>query len=162
MVNDSLSDMLIRIKNGYLAGSVETSMPTSKLRVAVAKVLVSEKYVTSAEVNALRFVRFSGNYENLTATFIDDSGVDELFDNTVYLTYYTQSLFWYQEQWAGWVPRSQVEKSGNQITVRIGQLPIDRDYFKPRRHIDVEFVVRRSTGANHRDLPFDVEHQIER
>lgn len=52
MVNDSLSDMLIRIKNGYLARAVEVSMPTSKLRVAVADVLVKEKYIKEAKVDA--------------------------------------------------------------------------------------------------------------
>ncbi len=52
MVNDSLSDMLIRIKNGYLAQAVEVFMPTSKLRVAVAEVLVKENYIKEAKVDA--------------------------------------------------------------------------------------------------------------
>lgn len=45
MVNDSLSDMLIRIKNGYLAQAPVVVMPPSKLRLAVAKVLLKEGFV---------------------------------------------------------------------------------------------------------------------
>lgn len=52
MVNDSLSDMLIRIKNGYLAKAVEVAMPTSKLKKAVAEVLVKESYIKDAVVDA--------------------------------------------------------------------------------------------------------------
>jgi small subunit ribosomal protein S8 len=45
MVRDPLSDLVSRIKNGYLAGLVSISMPKSKLREAVLKILSAEKYI---------------------------------------------------------------------------------------------------------------------
>ncbi len=49
MVIDSLSDLVIRIKNGYRAGQRKVEMPHSRVKEAVAKVLVSEGYVEKAE-----------------------------------------------------------------------------------------------------------------
>lgn len=49
MVIDSLSDLVIRIKNGYRAGLRKVEMPHSRVKEAVAKVLASEGYVEKAE-----------------------------------------------------------------------------------------------------------------
>lgn len=49
-MNDRLSDMATRIRNGYLAGKKEVTMPSTKLLVGVAQVLVEEKYLLSFEV----------------------------------------------------------------------------------------------------------------
>lgn len=53
MVNDPIADMLIRIKNGYLAGKRTINVPHSKVKEALARVLEKYEYigsVTKAEV----------------------------------------------------------------------------------------------------------------
>jgi small subunit ribosomal protein S8 len=44
---DPIADMLTRIRNANQALHLETSMPSSKLKVEVAKILTSEGYVDS-------------------------------------------------------------------------------------------------------------------
>jgi small subunit ribosomal protein S8 len=44
-MNDPLSDMLTRIRNGQRARKVSVSMPASNLKLAVVKVLESEGYI---------------------------------------------------------------------------------------------------------------------
>lgn len=44
-MSDPISDMLTRIRNAQMAGKVSVSMPSSKLKVAIAKVLKDEGYV---------------------------------------------------------------------------------------------------------------------
>lgn len=46
-MSDPIADMLTRIRNGQQAQKVEVSMPASKVKSAVAEVLVSEGYLTS-------------------------------------------------------------------------------------------------------------------
>ena len=46
-MSDPIADMLTRIRNGQQAQKVEVSMPASKVKSAVAEVLVSEGYVSS-------------------------------------------------------------------------------------------------------------------
>lgn len=45
-MNDPISDMLTRIRNGQKARKVSVSMPASKAKEAVAKVLKDEGYIT--------------------------------------------------------------------------------------------------------------------
>jgi small subunit ribosomal protein S8 len=45
VVNDPIADMLTRIRNAGLARRTETSMPSSKLLVAIAKILQQEGYI---------------------------------------------------------------------------------------------------------------------
>jgi small subunit ribosomal protein S8 len=45
-MNDPISDMLTRIRNGQKARTVNVSMPASKAKEAVAKVLKDEGYIT--------------------------------------------------------------------------------------------------------------------
>lgn len=49
-VTDPLADMIIRIRNGQTAGKREVSMQSSKLKVAVCKVLVDQGYLESYRV----------------------------------------------------------------------------------------------------------------
>lgn len=49
-VTDPISDMLCRMRNALAAGKAETGMPSSKLRLAVAKVLKDEGYITDFTV----------------------------------------------------------------------------------------------------------------
>ncbi len=44
-MQDPLSDMLTRIRNAQMVGKTEVTMPSSKLKVSVAKVLEEEGYV---------------------------------------------------------------------------------------------------------------------
>lgn len=44
-MQDPLADMIARIKNAQMAGLAETSMPSSKIKSAVAGVLKSEGYI---------------------------------------------------------------------------------------------------------------------
>lgn len=45
MVSDSIADALIRIKNGYMAGKVETVVPYSKLIFNLCKLLEKEGFI---------------------------------------------------------------------------------------------------------------------
>lgn len=50
-MSDPLADMLTRIRNGAMAKFDSIDMPTSKIKVNIAKVLQDEGYVTSYQVN---------------------------------------------------------------------------------------------------------------
>ncbi|MBC3767589.1 30S ribosomal protein S8 [Neptunicella marina] len=50
-MQDPIADMFTRIRNGQLAQKVAVVMPSSKLRVALAKVLKEEGYITDYAVN---------------------------------------------------------------------------------------------------------------
>jgi len=45
-MSDPIADMLTRIRNGQSAGKKSVKLPSSKLKVAIAKVLKDEGYVT--------------------------------------------------------------------------------------------------------------------
>ena len=49
-MQDPIADMLTRIRNGQAANKVAISMPSSKLKVAIASVLAEEGYVESFKV----------------------------------------------------------------------------------------------------------------
>ncbi|UJJ32885.1 30S ribosomal protein S8 [Halopseudomonas maritima] len=49
-MQDPLADMLTRIRNAQMAEKSNVSMPSAKLKVAVAKVLKEEGYVAGYEV----------------------------------------------------------------------------------------------------------------
>jgi small subunit ribosomal protein S8 len=51
-LQDPISDMFTRIRNGQSAKKVTVTMPTSKLKVAVAKVLKDEGFITEFSVNS--------------------------------------------------------------------------------------------------------------
>jgi small subunit ribosomal protein S8 len=46
-MSDPIADMLTRIRNGQQAQKANVSMPSSKLKVAIAKVLQDEGYIDS-------------------------------------------------------------------------------------------------------------------
>ena len=50
MMTDPIADMLTRLRNAALAHQDRTEIPLSKLKVAVAKILKEEGYVTDYEV----------------------------------------------------------------------------------------------------------------
>lgn len=49
-VNDPISDMLTRIRNGGMARKAEVVMPSTKVIVAIAKILKDEGYIADFEV----------------------------------------------------------------------------------------------------------------
>lgn len=49
-MSDPISDMLTRIRNGQMARKAQVSMPSSKAKVAIARVLQDEGYISSYEV----------------------------------------------------------------------------------------------------------------
>lgn len=49
-VNDPIADMLTRIRNGLIAGHTSVSIPYSKMKEELARVLQEEGYVESYEV----------------------------------------------------------------------------------------------------------------
>jgi small subunit ribosomal protein S8 len=50
-MQDPISDMLTRIRNGQAAKKVAVKMPSSKLKVAIAKLLTEEGYVADYAVS---------------------------------------------------------------------------------------------------------------
>ena len=49
-MSDPIADMLTRIRNGQMVDKAEGAMPSSKLKVAIAKVLKDEGYIENFEV----------------------------------------------------------------------------------------------------------------
>lgn len=47
MMSDPIADMLTRVRNAQAAAKVDVTMPSSKLKVAIAKVLQDEGFITS-------------------------------------------------------------------------------------------------------------------
>jgi small subunit ribosomal protein S8 len=50
-MQDPIADMFTRVRNGQMAGRVSVTMPSSKLRVAIANVLKEEGYVAAVSVS---------------------------------------------------------------------------------------------------------------
>lgn len=50
MVNDPIGDMLTRIRNSIMAGQNLVALPSSKLKVQIARILKEEGYISSYEV----------------------------------------------------------------------------------------------------------------
>ncbi len=46
MMSDPIADMLTRVRNAQSAAKVDVTMPSSKLKIAIAKVLLDEGYIT--------------------------------------------------------------------------------------------------------------------
>lgn len=49
-VSDPIADMLTRVRNGVLMGHALVAMPTSRLKVEIARILKEEGYIESYEV----------------------------------------------------------------------------------------------------------------
>ena len=50
-MTDPIADMLVRIRNAASVGKPSVSMPSSKIKVAIAKVLQDEGYIAGSRVN---------------------------------------------------------------------------------------------------------------
>ena len=51
MMTDPIADMLTRVRNAQAASKVSVTMPSSKLKLAIAKVLVDEGYIADFSVD---------------------------------------------------------------------------------------------------------------
>lgn len=51
-MQDPLADMLTRIRNGQMSKKTEVAMPSSKIKVAIAKVLAEEGYINGFRIEA--------------------------------------------------------------------------------------------------------------
>ncbi len=49
MVNDPIGDLLAQVKNAAMAGKKSVDVPYSKMKIAVAEVMVAEGYLSSAK-----------------------------------------------------------------------------------------------------------------
>jgi len=49
-INDPIADMLTRIRNGVMAGHMLVAMPSSKLKVEIAKIMKDEGYLEGFEI----------------------------------------------------------------------------------------------------------------
>jgi len=50
-MTDPIADFLTRIRNGQAAGKTEVSMPSSKVKLAIAQVLKDQGYIDTFEVS---------------------------------------------------------------------------------------------------------------
>ncbi|MBD3279093.1 MAG: 30S ribosomal protein S8 [Candidatus Pacebacteria bacterium] len=50
LINDPISDLLIRLKNAFMSEHEQVAMPHSKLKEAVAKLLKEHHYITDYQV----------------------------------------------------------------------------------------------------------------
>jgi small subunit ribosomal protein S8 len=51
MVNDPIADMLTRIRNASMARHTQVLMPSSKIKLAIAKILREEGFIQDFDVN---------------------------------------------------------------------------------------------------------------
>jgi len=49
-ISDPIADMLTRIRNALMVGHTSVAMPNSKIKVAIAKILKDEGYISSFDV----------------------------------------------------------------------------------------------------------------
>jgi small subunit ribosomal protein S8 len=53
MINDPIADLLTRIRNAYIARLEVISLPYSKIKEQILKILVKNKYIVSVETQDL-------------------------------------------------------------------------------------------------------------
>ena len=51
-MQDPIADMFTRIRNSQAVGNKEVAMPSSKIKIAIAKVLKDEGYITDYKVSS--------------------------------------------------------------------------------------------------------------
>lgn len=53
-MSDPIADMIIRIKNAYLARKVEVVIPHSKIKEAIGRILVDSSYVSEMKIEDIK------------------------------------------------------------------------------------------------------------
>ncbi len=51
-MQDPIADMITRVRNGQTANHAQVVMPSSKIKVAIAKVLLEEGYISGYDIEA--------------------------------------------------------------------------------------------------------------
>lgn len=68
MITDPIADMLIRLKNAYLAGKEVVEIPYSKMKEDIAKVLVKEGYLRNLTISTndskIKIIKLELKYKN--------------------------------------------------------------------------------------------------
>jgi len=67
-VTDPIADMLVRMRNAILAGHTMVAMPNSKIKLAIAKIMTDEGYISSydevdGKTPAHKMIRIRLKYE---------------------------------------------------------------------------------------------------
>lgn len=71
MINDSLSDMITRIRNAHLVQKQDVFIPTTKMNLKVAELLQQEGFVQSFEEMDTNYIRIALRYkENKAKPYI--------------------------------------------------------------------------------------------
>jgi small subunit ribosomal protein S8 len=77
-MSDPVADMLTRIRNGQAASKAQVSMPSSKVKVAIAEVLKDEGYILDYAV-----IEVEGKLElNISLKYFEGKPVIELIQRT--------------------------------------------------------------------------------
>lgn len=77
-MTDPIADMLTRIRNGQAASKAQVSMPSSKVKVAIAEVLKDEGYILDYAV-----IEVEGKLElNISLKYFEGKPVIELIQRT--------------------------------------------------------------------------------
>jgi small subunit ribosomal protein S8 len=71
MVNDAISDSLIRIKNGYMASRTEVELTYSKLVLNLCTLLQKEGYIKSLEKQDERTLKVTLKYDGRSPSLTD-------------------------------------------------------------------------------------------
>lgn len=74
---DPVADMLVIIKNGYLAKKKEVLVPFSKFKFEIAKVFEKEKFIDSAKKDDKK-IRISLSYSDNTPALSDVKRISKL------------------------------------------------------------------------------------
>ncbi len=76
MVNDPISDMLIRINNAQMVKHEQVSMPFSKVKFAIAHILKANGFISGIERNKKKIKKTEHDYLELTLRYDenDNSG----------------------------------------------------------------------------------------
>lgn len=73
-MTDPIADLIIRIKNGYLARKKSVSVPYSKMNKAISDILVKEQYVQATQVSGedpFKTIELELRYVNRTPALTD-------------------------------------------------------------------------------------------
>jgi len=77
-MSDPIADMLTRIRNSQLSEKTEVTMPASKLKTAIAKVLKDEGYITDYDT----FVEGAHNRLKIALKYYKGESVIEMIKRT--------------------------------------------------------------------------------
>jgi hypothetical protein len=116
--------------------------------------LVVSNALLESEVTKLRLVDVAENGENLHLTLIDLGRQSDIVNTEFQLWYQTSPSAprgrfddnKYQTRYQGTIPPELISLNSERFTINLGQLPINRQYFRSGLNIKIELRVIRSLG----------------